>query len=28
MFLNDYLRKLFDTGTLVTPGVTNISTAG
>jgi len=28
MFLNDYLRKLFDTGTLVTPDVTNISTAG
>jgi FAD-linked oxidoreductase len=28
MFLNDYLRKLFDTDTLVTPDVTNISSAG
>lgn len=28
MFLNDYLRKLFDADTLITPDVTNISTAG
>jgi len=28
MFLNGYLHKLFDTDTLVTPDVTNISSAG